>query len=67
MITFLARDRELEMGVTEEVKQGLNNGAHIPPVNHLVASLHPAQPWHLPSRGRAVQVHDHIVLSYHQL
>ena len=37
------------------------------PVNHLVASLQPADAGHLPARGGSVQVNDHVVFCHQKL
>lgn len=36
-------------------------------VNHLVASLQPADSWHLPARSRSVQINNHVVFCNQQL
>ena len=43
------------------------NGLDQPSVNHLITSLQPTEAGHSPVGRGAVQVHDHVVLSYHQL
>lgn len=45
----------------------LHNWHTVPPVNHLVASLEPAQSRHPPVRSGSVQVDNHVVLGNHQL
>lgn len=37
------------------------------PVNHLVASLQPAESGHFPARGCSVHVNDHIIFCHQQL